>query len=158
MQYKVGIGYDVHCLVRKKKLFLGGVDIPFKKGLLAHSDGDVLVHAVCDAILGAAGLGDIGIHFPDTDKKYKGISSIKLLCEVYKKIVRKNYKIENVDCVLILDKPKIGPYRNSMVGKLSETLKVPSSSVNIKATTSEGVGDIGSKAIASYAVVLLKKP
>lgn len=155
--FKVGIGYDIHRLVPEKKLILGGLGLPFKQGLLAHSDGDVLVHAICDAILGAAGLGDIGMHFPDTDKKYKNISSLKLLKIVNAKIISRGYKIGNIDSVLIADEPKIAKYRKEMLGNLSSALKIKPEVINLKATTSEGIGQIGSKAIASYAVALLEK-
>ena len=154
--FRVGIGYDIHRLVSGRRLRIGGAHIPFKKGLSAHSDGDVLLHAICDGLLGAAGLGDIGIHFPDTDARYKNISSLKLLEAVSGKIVKAGYKISNVDSVLIADSPKIGPYRNSIIKNISAALRIKPAQVNVKATTSEGVGHIGSKAIASYAVVLLE--
>ncbi len=154
---RVGIGYDIHRLVRHRKLVLGGVHMPFAKGLHAHSDGDVLLHALCDALLGAAGLGDIGIHFPNTDTRYKNISSLKLLEAVNCAILERGYKVSNIDSVLIADSPKISPYRNSIIKNISSTLKIKSAQVNIKATTSEGIGPIGSKAIASYAVALLLK-
>lgn len=153
--FKVGIGYDVHRLVRGRRLILGGLHIPFKKGLLAHSDGDVLVHALCDALLGAANLGDIGIHFPNSDKRYKDISSLKLLEAVNHKLARAGYKIGNIDSVLLMDVPKINRFRRKIIGNLSSVLKIQPEAVSLKATTSEGVGSIGSKAIAGYAVVLL---
>jgi len=157
MDYRIGIGYDVHRLVKGKKIILGGVEIPFKKGLLAYSDGDVLSHAICDALLGAAGLGDIGIHFPNTDKRYKGISSLKLLSEVLRKLSALKYRINNIDSVLIADSPKIGSYRNKIIASLSKVLEISSARINLKATTSEGVGDIGSRGLAVYAVALLVK-
>lgn len=154
---RVGIGYDIHRLVPGRKLILGGVDIPFKKGLLAHSDGDVLAHAIGDALLGAVGLGDIGIHFPDTDKRFKGISSLILLGDIHKKISRAGFRIQNIDSVLIVDKPKISAYRRAMIDNLSAAIKADCFALNIKATTSEGVGEVGSMSIASYAVALLEK-
>ena len=157
IQYRIGIGYDIHRLVSGRKLVLGGVFIPFFKGLFAHSDGDVLLHAICDALLGAAGLGDIGVHFPDSDKKYKGISSLELLARSANKIAVRGFRVENVDTVLIADNPKISPYRARIINKISSVLKIPKGSINLKATTNEGVGPIGKKAIASYAVALLRK-
>lgn len=153
--FKVGIGYDVHRLVRGRRLILGGLHIPFKKGLLAHSDGDVLTHAVCDALLGAAGLADIGVHFPNSDKRYKGISSLKLLEAVNRKLAKAGYKIGNIDSVLLMDEPKINQFRQEIIGNLSSVLKIQPQAISLKATTNEAVGSIGSKAIAGYAVVLL---
>ena len=153
--FKVGIGYDVHRLVRGRRLILGGSHIPFKKGLLAHSDGDVLTHALCDALLGAAGLADIGVHFPNSDKRYKGISSLKLLEEVNRKLSKAGYRVGNVDSVLLMDVPKINRFRRRIIGNLSSVLKIQPEAVSLKATTNEGVGSIGSKAIAGYAVALL---
>lgn len=155
--FKVGIGYDIHRLVSERKLVLGGLRIPFKKGLLAHSDGDVLTHSICDALLGAAGLADIGVHFPDTDKRYKDILSTKLLEAVNKKIAKAGYKIGNIDSVLIIDKPRLSPHRAKIIGNLSSVLKIKPTAINLKATTSENVGRVGSEAIASYTVALLKR-
>lgn len=155
MTYRIGIGYDVHRLTPKRKLILGGLHIPFKKGLSAHSDGDVLVHAICDAMLGAAGLRDIGFYFPNNDKRYKNIRSLKLLEEVDKKVSDASFKVGNIDSVLIADEPKIGPYRDKIIENLSSVLKLSKRAINLKATTNEGIGQIGSKALASYAVVLL---
>ncbi|TAN61164.1 2-C-methyl-D-erythritol 2,4-cyclodiphosphate synthase [bacterium] len=155
--FRVGIGYDIHRLVSGRRLVLGGMNIPFKKGLLAHSDGDVLAHAIGDALLGAAGLGDIGIHFPDTNKRFKDISSLRILSDIHKKVSRAGFRIQNVDSVLIADRPKISAYRAAMIDNLSAALHVAASALNLKATTSEGVGEVGSKSIASYAVALLKK-
>lgn len=157
MSYRIGIGYDIHRLVRGRKLILGGIHIPFKKGLLAHSDGDVLIHAVCDALLGAAGLGDIGIHFPNSDKQYKGISSLTLLGRVNKKIQRAGYKIQNIDSTLIADAPKIAQYRKRIINQISSVIKIKPTAINLKATTSEGLGAIGANALASYCVALLGK-
>ena len=155
--YRIGIGYDIHRLVSGRRLILGGVEIPFKKGLLAHSDGDVLTHAICDCLLGAGGLEDIGVNFPNSDDKYKDIPSLKLLAIVHQKITRARYKIENIDSVLIAANPKINKYRAQIIVNLSSVLKIPLNSVNLKATTNELVGQIGSQAIAAYAVCLLKK-
>jgi len=155
--FRTGIGYDIHRLVPGRKLVLAGVEIPFAKGLSAHSDGDVLVHAICDALLGAAGLADIGTQFPNRDSRYKGISSLKLLKQVKAKIDRLGLKIRNVDSALIMDRPKIQPYRLEMLKNLSSALGIKTDAVNIKATTSEGVGQVGSKAIAAYAVALVEK-
>lgn len=157
MDYRIGIGYDVHRLTPKRKLVLGGVNIPFKKGPLAHSDGDVLTHAICDAMLGAAALRDIGFYFSNSDKRYKNICSLELLKEVKKKISGVGFKVGNIDSVIIADEPKIGPYRDKIIENLASVLELSEEAVNLKATTSEGVGQIGSKAIASYAVVLLKR-
>lgn len=155
--FKVGIGYDIHRLVSGRKLILGGLHIPFEKGLFAHSDGDVLTHAICDAMLGAAGLADIGVHFPDKDKRYKDISSLKLLETVHHKIARAGFRVGNIDNVLIMNEPKINRLRQKIVQNLSSVLRIHPKYINLKATTNEGVGSVGSKAIASYAVVLLKK-
>ena len=155
--FRIGIGYDIHRLVFGRRLILGGVEIPFEKGLLAHSDGDVLTHAICDCLLGAGGLEDIGVNFPNSDDKYKDIPSLKLLAIVHQKITRTGYKIENIDSVLIAANPKINKYRARIIANLSSVLKIPLNSVNLKATTNEDVGQIGSQAIAAYAVGLLKK-
>jgi len=155
---RVGIGYDIHRLVEGGKLIIGGVEIPFEKGLLGHSDADVLVHSICDALLGAMGLGDIGQHFPDTDEKYKGISSMKLLKEVMEKIKKEKFKIVNIDANIIAEKPRLLPYIEEMKKNLKKILG-KDVSVNIKARTNEGLGEIGrGEAIASQAIVLLKSP
>ena len=152
----IGIGYDIHRLVEERKLFLGGVEIPYIKGLLGYSDGDVLIHAISDAVLGALALGDIGIHFPNTDPRYKGISSIEILKKVVDMADQKNFRINNVDTVIIAEEPKIYPFRDKMIEVLSGALKIDPGRVNIKATTSEGVGSMGrGEAIAAYAVVTL---
>jgi len=154
----VGFGYDVHRLVKGRKLVLGGVIIPSKKGLDGHSDADVLLHAVMDAILGAAGLGDIGQWFPNTDKKYKNISSILLLKEVVRVVKKKGYSIGNVDTSLILETPKVMPYAGEIKSKVSRVLGIPAGKVNIKATTNEGLGFIGRRQGAcAYAVAALYK-
>ena len=153
---RVGIGYDVHKLVTGRKLILGGVVIPFEKGLLGHSDADVLVHAVCDALLGAAAMGDIGLHFPDTDPKFKDISSIKLLAETNAMVHREGFTIGNIDTIIFAEAPKIGPYRKMMQEKLASTVEVEPSCLNIKATTTEGLGIIGKgDGIGAMCVALL---
>jgi len=155
---RVGIGYDIHRLTKGRKLVLGGVEIPHDAGLLGHSDADVLLHAVCDAMLGAAGLGDIGEHFSNTDPSYKDISSMRLLEKVMDLIVGEKYRVNNIDVVVAAEKPNISRFVGGMRGNISRILQLGPRQVNIKATTSEGVGPIGkSEAIASYAVVTLKK-
>ncbi|MGB2706307.1 MAG: 2-C-methyl-D-erythritol 2,4-cyclodiphosphate synthase [Candidatus Omnitrophota bacterium] len=155
---RIGIGYDIHRLMEGRKLVLGGVEIPYVKGLLGYSDADVLLHAVSDAMLGAAGLGDIGRHFPNTDPQYKGASSIGLLEKVNDLISREKYRVNNVDVVVVAEEPKIGRFIGDMRQKISGILHVDPPRVNIKATTSEGVGPMGrSEAIASYAVVTLQE-
>ena len=155
---RVGIGYDVHKLVTGRKLIIGGVVIPFEKGLLGHSDADVLVHAVCDALLGAAAMGDIGLHFPDTDPKFKDISSIKLLAETNAMVHREGFTIGNIDTIIFAEAPKIGPYRKMMQEKLASTVEVEPSCFNIKATTTEGLGIIGKgDGIGAMCVALLEK-
>ncbi len=153
---RVGMGYDVHRLVEGRKLILGGVDIPFEKGLLGHSDADVLLHAVMDALLGAAALGDIGRHFPDTDPKYKGISSMELLKNVGKLLKTKGVQIGNIDVVLICQEPKIAPYREQMVKNIADALQINLSQVNVKATTEEGLGFTGDGlGISAQAIALI---
>jgi len=154
----IGIGYDIHRLVAGRKLVLGGVVIPFEKGLLGHSDADVLVHAVCDAMLGAAALGDIGLHFPDTDPRFKDISSLKLLAETKAMVDDCGFTIGNIDTVIFAEAPKIGPYRQQMQANLARTVKVDPGCVNIKATTTEGLGLIGKgEGIGAMSVVMLNK-
>ncbi len=155
---RVGIGYDIHRLMEGRPLILGGVEIPYIKGLVGYSDADVLLHAVSDAILGAASLGDIGMHFPDTEPRYKGASSAGLLEKVNDLIRQKGYRVNNVDVVLIAEEPKIGAFRAKISEKISDILRIDESRINIKATTNEGVGSIGrGEAIASYAVVILEE-
>ena len=155
---RIGTGYDVHQLVAGRQLVLGGIVIPFEKGLLGHSDADVVVHAICDALLGAAALGDIGLHYPDTDPKLKGISSLKLLTATIKMIYDKGYSIANIDTTVFAQAPKIGPYRSKMKAKLAQTMKIDPDRINIKATTTEGLGTIGSgEGIGAMSVVLLVK-
>ena len=154
---KIGIGYDIHRITEGRRLVLGGVEIPYIKGLEGHSDADVLLHAICDALLGAVGEGDIGRHFSDKDPKYKNISSLLLLERVCEIVTNKRLKVHNLDTVLIADEPKIEPFKENMKDKIKEVLKVSKEQVNIKATTSEGVGTIGrGEAMAAHAVVLLE--
>ena len=151
------MGYDVHKLVSERALILGGVNIPHTLGLLGHSDADVLLHAIMDSLLGAAALGDIGKHFPDTDNKYKGISSIKLLKEVGKLINKSGYTIENIDATIIAQKPKMAPYIEEMRKNISDALNISINQINIKATTEEGLGFTGKcEGISSQSICLLK--
>lgn len=154
---RVGIGYDVHPLVKGRKLILGGVTIPFEKGLKGHSDADVLVHAVCDALFGAASLGDIGLHFPDTDPKYKDVSSIELLAKTFQMVKAEGFSILNIDATIFAEAPKLSPYRSAMQQNIASTLKLEPDQVNIKATTTEGLGMIGSGAgIGAMGVALIE--
>lgn len=153
---RVGMGYDVHRLVENRDLIIGGVKIPHTLGLLGHSDADVLLHAIMDALLGAAALGDIGKHFPDTDETYKGISSLELLKEVKNLIDQENYYIENVDATIIAQKPKMRPYIEEMEQNIANVLGITKNQVNIKATTEEGLGFTGvEKGIAASAICSL---
>lgn len=153
---RVGMGYDVHKLVENRKLILGGVNIPYEKGLLGHSDADVLTHAIMDALLGAAALGDIGKHFPDTDDKYKGANSIELLRHVKALLDERQYVISNIDATVIAQRPKLAAFIPDMVTTVSEALGLSSGRVNIKATTEEGLGFTGSgEGISAQAVCLL---
>ena len=153
---RVGMGYDVHRLVEERDLILGGVKIPYEKGLLGHSDADVLLHAIMDALLGAAALGDIGKHFPDTDPAYKGISSIRLLEHVGRLLEEENYQIINIDATIIAQRPKMAPHIPQMVRNVAETLKIEENQVNIKATTEEGLGFTGTgEGISSQAICAL---
>ena len=155
---RVGMGYDVHRLTEGRDLILGGVKIPYEKGLLGHSDADVLIHAVMDALLGAAALGDIGRHFPDTDPMYKGISSIRLLEHVGRLLEEERYLVENIDATIIAQRPKMLPHIESMRKNIAETLGLSVDQVNIKATTEEGLGFTGTgEGISSQAVCLLEK-
>ncbi|MCD8197626.1 MAG: 2-C-methyl-D-erythritol 2,4-cyclodiphosphate synthase [Lachnospiraceae bacterium] len=153
---RVGMGYDVHRLTEDRDLILGGVKIPYEKGLLGHSDADVLLHAIMDALLGAAALGDIGRHFPDTDPAYKGISSLKLLAHVGALLEEKDYQIINIDATIIAQRPKMAPHIPQMVKNVAETLGIDEGQVNIKATTEEGLGFTGSgEGISSQAICSL---
>ena len=158
MKLRVGHGYDVHRLVEGRPLILGGVTIPWEKGLLGHSDADVLIHAVMDALSGAARLGDIGKLFPDTDPAYAGISSVKLLTEVGRLLKKKGYTVVNIDTTLLAQAPKVGPYRQEMALNIANALHIEVEQVNIKATTEEGLGFTGDgSGMAAHAVVLLEK-
>ena len=153
---RVGMGYDVHKLTENRDLILGGVKIPWEKGLLGHSDADVLLHAVMDALLGAAALGDIGKHFPDTDPQYKGISSMKLLEHVRLLLEKNGYMVENIDATVIAQKPKLRPYIAQMEENIAKTLGIVKEQINIKATTEEGLGFTGTgEGISSQAVCSL---
>ena len=153
---RVGIGYDVHRLAEGRDLIIGGVKIPYEKGLLGHSDADVLLHAIMDALLGAAAMGDIGKHFPDTDPKYEGASSIKLLEHVGELLEQESYQIVNIDATIIAQKPKMAPHIPQMIQNVARTLKIDESQVNIKATTEEGLGFTGSgEGISSQAICSL---
>lgn len=155
---RVGIGYDVHKLTEGRDLILGGVRIPYEKGLLGHSDADVLIHAIMDALVGAAALGDIGLHFPDTDPKYKGISSVRLLEHVSQLLEDNGFVVENVDATIIAQRPKMRPYIDEMRQNIADALGVSVEQVNVKATTEEGLGFTGSgEGISSQAVCLLEK-
>jgi len=154
---RIGTGYDVHRLIFGRKLILGGVAIPFEKGLLGHSDADVLVHSICDALLGAAGLGDIGLHFPDTDPKFKDISSIKLLEIAYKMVCEKGFNLQNLDSTIFAQEPKISPFREKMQQNIARAMNVKTNCVNIKATTTEGLGMFGrGEGIGAMSAVLIE--
>lgn len=153
---RVGMGYDVHRLVEERKLILGGVEIPYEKGLLGHSDADVLLHAIMDALLGAAALGDIGKHFPDTDPAYKGISSIRLLEHVGRLLEDHNYVVGNIDATIIAQRPKMAPHIPKMRANVAKALGIEESQINIKATTEEGLGFTGTgEGISSQAICAL---
>ena len=153
---RVGMGYDVHKLAEGRPLILGGVHVPYEKGLLGHSDADVLLHAICDALLGAAALGDIGRHFPDTDPEYKGADSMELLKKVRELVEKECYLIENVDATVIAQKPKLAPYIEEMREKIAETLGVGRKQINVKATTEEHLGFTGEGlGISAQAVCML---
>ena len=155
---RIGFGYDVHRLAPERLLVLGGVTVPYELGLVGHSDADVLVHAMMDALLGAAAAGDIGRHFPDHDPQYKGVSSLLLLSKVSEIIMNKDYQVGNIDSVIVAQKPKLASYIPEMTEKLAAVLQVPPDQINVKATTTEGLGFAGTgEGIASYAVVLLHK-
>ena len=155
---RVGMGYDVHKLVENRKLILGGVEIPHEKGLLGHSDADVLLHAIMDSILGALALGDIGKHFPDTDEKYKGADSMKLLGSVYNLIKEKGYAIGNLDATIIAQAPKMAPHIQTMRANIAKVLNTDIDNINVKATTEEGLGFTGNKeGISAQSICLLVK-
>lgn len=155
---RIGNGYDVHKLVEGRKLILGGVEIPHTKGVLGHSDGDVLIHAIMDAILGALALGDIGQHFPDTDMKYENIDSTILLTRVKELIAERGYRVINLDSIIVLQKPKVKPYIEAMRKRVAEVLEIDIDQVSVKATTEEKLGFTGDESgVKSYCVVLLEK-
>ena len=156
---RIGMGYDVHKLVEDRKLIIGVVEIPYEKGLLGHSDADVLLHAIMDALLGAAALGDIGKHFPDTDEKYKGADSVKLLEKVGEMLAEQAFYIENIDATIIAQKPKMRPYIDTMRQNIANALQIDISQVNVKATTEEGLGFTGNgEGISSQAICMLATP
>lgn len=155
---RIGHGYDVHPLAASRDLIIGGVKIPHSKGLQGHSDADVLIHAICDACLGAAGLGDIGRHFPDTDAQYKNIDSRKLLRKVKQTIAERGWKVMNIDSTVVAQAPRLAPYLNQMIAHIAADLSIPSDCINIKATTTEKLGFAGrEEGIAAHAVVLLEQ-
>ncbi|WP_196592034.1 2-C-methyl-D-erythritol 2,4-cyclodiphosphate synthase [Pectinatus frisingensis] len=155
---RIGMGYDVHLLTENRKLIIGGVDIPFTKGLLGYSDADVLLHAIADALLGAAGLGDIGRHFPDNDVQYKNISSMILLKKTRDLLRNKNYTVINIDATIIAQMPKMAPYIETMRSNVAKVLSLDKEYINIKATTEEGLGFTGAgQGIAANAITLIEK-
>ncbi|MDF1612758.1 2-C-methyl-D-erythritol 2,4-cyclodiphosphate synthase [Melioribacteraceae bacterium 09-Me] len=157
-QFRIGFGYDVHQFDENRKLILGGIEIPHSKGLLGHSDADVLLHAICDAMLGALALGDIGIHFPNTDEKYKNADSKILLKNVDDLIHANGYEVSNIDSTILLQKPKLTPYINDMRKTVSEILDISVSQISIKATTTETLGFVGrEEGCSAYSIVLLNK-
>lgn len=156
--FRVGFGYDAHKLVEGKKLILGGVEVRFEKGLVGFSDADVLCHAIGDALLGSLGLGDLGKHFPDTDKRYKGISSLKILSMIRDKIGEKNARIVNIDSTIVAQEPKLSPYIEKMRANISQVLGIKSQQVSVKATTTEGLGFTGKgEGMAAFSVVLMER-
>jgi len=158
MECKIGIGYDIHRLAEGRKLFLGGVEIPYFKGLLGHSDADALLHALCDALLGALALGDIGEHFPDTDLRYQDIASAKLLTQVNEKVKKMDFQVGNIDIVVVAQEPSLLPFKKQIRQNIAEILGIAEAVVNIKAKTNEGLDAAGNKqAIACWAAVMLVK-
>jgi 2-C-methyl-D-erythritol 2,4-cyclodiphosphate synthase len=155
---RIGTGYDVHRLAAGRRLVLGGVHIPNEVGLLGHSDADVLLHAICDALLGAAALGDIGRHFPDSDTKYKGISSLTLLEDVRALVEEAGFRVHNIDATIVAERPKMAPYIPAMIENIAASSKTDCSAINVKATTTEGLGFTGrGEGIAAYAVCTIRK-
>lgn len=155
---RIGIGYDIHRLVEGRKLVLGGVEVPFEKGLLGHSDSDVLTHAICDALLGAAALGDIGTHFPDSDPRWAGASSLEFLARVVELVTQKGYRVANVDATVMAERPKLMPHIEAIRESLSSVLRIDVDQVNVKAKTNEGLESVGrNEAMAAQAVVLLHR-
>ena len=156
--YRIGHGYDVHRLEAGEKFIIGGIDLDHNKGAVGHSDADIVIHVICDSILGSVSDGDIGKHFPDTDEKYKGIDSKKLLIEVMKILNEKNYEINNIDVTILLEKPKLRSYIEKMVAALCDVMKIDKKKLSIKATTTEGLGFIGrQEGVAAHCVTLIKK-
>ena len=157
MSFRCGIGYDLHRLAEGRRLVIGGIEVPFDKGPVGHSDGDVVAHALCDALLGAAGLGDIGTHFPDTDPKWKGANSLLFLEHARKLLEERSFKIEHIDVVVILERPKLGPHFPKMREALAKSLGVPADKIYLKAKTNEGVDAVGrGEAIACHAIATLQ--
>jgi len=158
MNFRTGFGYDVHSFEDNRKLFLGGIEVPFEKGLKGHSDADVLLHAICDALLGALSLGDIGQHFPDNDPKFKNIDSKILLSSVAELILKNGWTINNIDSTIVMERPKLKDYIPKMQHVMSTILNIKSNQISIKATTSEGMGFVGiEEGVKAYAIVLLKE-
>ncbi len=158
MDIRIGNGYDVHRLVEGRRLVLGGVDIASEKGLLGHSDADVLLHAICDSLLGAAALGDIGRHFPDTASEYKGISSLTLLADVHRILREAGFRVHNIDATIVAERPKMAPHIPAMVANIAAAVHIDRTSVNVKATTTEGLGFAGKgEGIAAYAVCTISR-
>lgn len=156
MTMRIGQGFDVHAFAERRSLILGGVDIPYEKGLAGHSDADVLLHAICDALLGAAALGDIGRHFPDTDPQYAGADSRELLREVYRRVKEQGYSLVNLDCTIIAQAPKLAPFIDDMCAHIASDLAVEMNCINVKATTTEKLGFTGrGEGIAAQAIALL---
>ena len=154
---RIGQGFDVHALVEGRKLIIGGVEIPYGKGLEGHSDADVLLHAICDALLGAAGLGDIGQHYPDTDSEFRNVDSRRLLRDVAKKLAQQKLRVVNIDATIIAQEPRMSPHMPRMIGNIAADLGITPAMVNIKATTTEGMGFVGRvEGIAAQAVALLE--
>lgn len=156
MRIRIGQGFDVHAFIEGRRLILGGVDIPYDRGLAGHSDADVLLHAICDALLGAAALGDIGHHFPDTDPQYAGANSRELLREVYRRVQQEGYMLSNLDCTVIAQAPKLAPFIDDMCSHIASDLDVEMNRINVKATTTEKLGFTGrGEGIAAQAIALL---
>jgi len=153
-----GIGYDLHRLAENRKLMIGGTEVPFEKGTVGHSDGDVLCHAICDALLGAASLGDIGTHFPDTDEKWRGVSSLVFLRQTRQYLERRNWKVAHIDAVVVAERPKLGPHFSAMRAAIAKSLGISVEHVNLKAKTNEGLGEIGrGEAIAAHAIATIER-
>lgn len=155
-EFRIGTGYDIHPLVEGRRLILGGVEIPYEKGLLGHSDSDALTHAVCDALLGAAALGDIGRHFPDSNPRWRGASSLDLLKRVVELIAKRGYRVSNIDAVIVAERPRLAPFIEEMRSRLAGVLEIDMEQVSVKAKTNEGLDSIGrGEAMAAHAVALL---